>query len=106
MLLKSLADRSAAHSLSTLQEGLRGLFEAAGFACESLHMVERTISNRARGLAMERRWIQGTFVKRQDGHLAHVSAHGSSAAEVSSPSDVLALHRRLPWAEHHLLSSL
>ena len=40
------------------QVGLSELFEAEGFRCDSLLVHEKTVQNRALGLAMDRRWIQ------------------------------------------------
>lgn len=44
-----------------MQAGLRELFEAEGYRCDSLLVHEKTVQNRAQGIAMERRWIQAVF---------------------------------------------
>ena len=43
------------------QEGLRKLLSEAGYSCEKMHVHERTIENRRKGLLMDRRWIQAVF---------------------------------------------
>ncbi len=44
------------------EAGLRKLFAETGYSCENMHVHERTIENRRKGLLMERRWIQAVFV--------------------------------------------
>lgn len=43
------------------QEGLRELFEAEGFRCDALRVQALRVENRARALAMDRRWVQAAF---------------------------------------------
>lgn len=54
-----------------LQERLLRLFSEAGYSCERVHIHERTIENRRKGLSMDRRWIQAVFVFH--GHLPYTS---------------------------------
>jgi methyltransferase-like protein 6 len=42
--------------------GAQALFEAAGFRCEVLEVLEREGENRRRGVRMERRFLQGVFL--------------------------------------------
>ena len=44
------------------EEVLLKLFAGAGYSCEKMHVHERTIENRRKGLLMDRRWIQAVFV--------------------------------------------
>ncbi|KAK9843966.1 hypothetical protein WJX81_000623 [Elliptochloris bilobata] len=43
------------------EAGLRELFEAEGFRCDDVRVRATRIENRARGLAMDRRWVQAAF---------------------------------------------
>ena len=43
------------------QDELRALFEDAGFHCNDVSVHERRISNHARAVDMDRRWIQAIF---------------------------------------------
>ena len=58
--------------LVMLQERLLRLFSEAGYSCERVHIHERTIENRRKGLSMDRRWIQAVFVF--PGHLPYTSS--------------------------------
>ena len=66
------------------QEVLVRLFEDAGFMCRDVRMVERTVANRARGLQMQRRWIQGTFIRRTPGQREAACAAGALPSKVRS----------------------
>lgn len=44
-----------------VQDGLRELFQAQGFRCDALHVRAVCLENRARALAMDRRWVQAAF---------------------------------------------
>ena len=44
-----------------VQEGLRELFHAQGFRCDALHVRAVCLENRARALAMDRRWVQAAL---------------------------------------------
>lgn len=43
------------------EERLRALFEAEGLRCLAMTVHERDIQNRAKGVKMDRRWVQATF---------------------------------------------
>ena len=46
---------------------LRALFAKQGLACAQLEVQEREITNRARGVTMQRRWIQAVFTRESGG---------------------------------------
>lgn len=64
--------------LSMSQAGLRELFEAEGYRCDSLLVHEKTVQNRAQGIAMERRWIQAVFTFMGDGPISSLPISNST----------------------------
>lgn len=66
-----------------MQEVLRGLFEAAGFSCDELRVRELRLENRARELAMDRRWVQAAFTLRHQPCAAHTCLLSFTTNELS-----------------------
>lgn len=70
------------HSAShRVQAELRQLFAAEGFRCDDIVTHQRTISNRARELTMERQWVQATFTYLGPGQLT-TRAHNKCLCKV------------------------
>jgi hypothetical protein len=72
-----------------LQDSLRNAFEEEGYVCKDLHVHERAIDNRKRGMRMARHWIQAAF-SLPPGPPAHLCRPGS---EATSAGCAVSAHR-------------
>lgn len=49
--------------LLLMQDYIRELFLSCGLCCEELTILEKKIENRGSKLAMNRKWLQGVFIR-------------------------------------------
>lgn len=66
---------------------LRALFEAAGLRCTAVVVHERDIQNRAKGLKMDRRWIQATFELAAGAAAAGGGGQGAGGGEAAAAGE-------------------